>query len=81
MPFTALNWDSNIHTMKFTEGEFMLQKIKEALNTMLIFDIKKFVPGQKKYVDHGFSIFPLFDTLDTDEMASTTEYYINSGIY
>jgi len=47
----------------------------------LIFDIKKFVIGQKKYEDYGFAVFPLFDVLETDDDASTTEYYINSGIY
>lgn len=47
----------------------------------LIFDVKIYIPGKSKFDDFGFSIFPLFDYLDTDEDLSTIELYVNSGIY
>ena len=45
----------------------MVQSIKESKSAALIFDVKKFVVGNKKYEDYGFGIFPLFDTLETDD--------------
>ena len=47
----------------------------------LIFDIKKFVVGKQKFEDFGFTLFTLFDVLETDEDARTTELYINSGVF
>lgn len=47
----------------------------------LVFDIKKFVVGKQKYEDYGYALFPLFDVLETDDDKSTTELYINSGMY
>jgi len=47
----------------------------------LIFDIKKYNVGAKTFENYGYSIIPLFDNLDTDELKSTIEFYINSGIY
>jgi hypothetical protein len=65
--FTALDWESNSFTVKFTDGQFNFQNIKSFEGTSLIFDIKKFVVGSQKFEDYGYSIFPLFDVLDTDE--------------
>lgn len=59
----------------------MVQSVRENMAVSLIFDIKKFVVGSKKFEDYGFAIFPLFGTLETDDDIDTTEYYINSGIY
>ena len=47
----------------------------------LIFDIKKFVVGKQKFEDYGYALFPLFDLLETDDDKSTSELYINSGMY
>jgi hypothetical protein len=47
----------------------------------LIFDIKKFVVGAKRFEDYGFAVMPLFNELETDDDNSSTEFYINSGIH
>jgi hypothetical protein len=45
----------------------MVQSIKENRAAALIFDVKKFVVGSKKFEDYGFAVFPLFDYLETDD--------------
>jgi hypothetical protein len=47
----------------------------------LIFDVKKFMPGTKKFDSFGFCIFPLFDFLESDSIGQAIELYVNSGIF
>ncbi len=58
-----------------------MKNMKDTPGMSLIFDVKKFEPGKSKFEDYGYSIFPLFDKLETDEDYSAPELYVNSGIY
>lgn len=46
----------------------------------VIFDIKKYTPGNNKYEDYGHSIMPLFSSLPSIE-DNSLELYVNSGIH
>ena len=59
----------------------MVQNIQPSVSLAIVFDIKKYVLGNKKFEDYGFSILPLFDTLESDSDQTKKEFYINSGIY
>ena len=63
------------------DGEYVMKNMKETPGMCLIYDIKMFTPGKTKYEDYGYSIFPLFDFLETDDDYSVPELYVNTGIY
>ena len=62
------------------DGMFMMQNIRETQGMSIIFDIKRYIPGNNKYEDYGFAIFPLFSSLRSVDNVKN-ELYVNSGIY
>jgi len=81
IPFTKLNWQSIVHTVKFDEDLYTVNKIAPGANLTLLFHIKQFKPNGQQFVDYGWAVMPLFDVLETDEDPNTLEFYVNSGLY
>ena len=78
--FTNLDFESTIHTIKFLDGQFMFQNIRETPGMCVIFDVKKYTPGNNKYEDYGQSVMPLFSSIPSVE-DNSLELYVNSGIH
>ena len=39
------------------------------------------MPEQDKFLNHGFTVCPLLQTLNTDGDDDTMEYFVNSGVF
>lgn len=82
--FTDIDFTSPWSAQRFTEMLFTLKNMPSNPKTTFIIDIKA-ITFLKKGVTHidnyGWTCFPMFEDLETDDDPDTVELYVNSGVY
>jgi hypothetical protein len=70
---------------QFEDGLFSYKGVNSDHKINIVFDIReiKYTDVKQTPTMHecGWTIFPLFDVLETDDDADTIETYVNSGIF
>lgn len=82
--FTNIDYNSPWTAQRFNETLFSFKNMPSNHRSVFIIDIKA-ITFQKKGIahieDYGWTAFPYFDSLETDDDADTLELFVNSGIY
>ena len=82
--YSEVDFSSFIGAQKFTETFYTFKNVPVDFRTHMIIDIKSIKlkkGGATEVKDFGWTIFPIFSTLDTDENKSTIEMFVRSGIF
>ena len=80
--FTEPDFSSHHQTPKFSEGDACILGFEPQQPGMCLFlDINLWLPDKGIFVDYGFAVAPLLETLETDADRTTLEYYVSSGVF
>jgi len=82
--FTDLDFDSPWTAQKFNEIMFTFKNMPSNHRAVFIIDIKAISyknQGIAYVKDYGWTAFPMFESLETDDDINTLEVFVNSGLY
>lgn len=82
--YSDVNFDSNVRGQKFTETFYAFVNVPIDKKAHMIIDVKSIKFKKKEATeikDYAWSIFPLFNLLETDDDLKTDEIFVQSGIY
>ena len=82
--FTEMNWLSKLRAQQFGESLFSFKNVPSNHKTTMIIDIKTVTiknKGIAQIEDYGWTVFPIYSTMTTEENKDTLEVYVNSGTF